>query len=94
MSPEYQREWRRRKSDAGRCSLCGARPARPSLKTCQVCANRQAAIDARRPKAIGRIDNRTHAGRMETSSAVAGWCDECIAFGFHRDGCIADRRSA
>jgi len=33
----YMRERRRKMADAGVCSICTVRPARPDLDTCKVC---------------------------------------------------------
>ncbi len=77
-----QTERRAAAAHAGRCSHGCLRPAAPGRRKCQPC------LDSDRVTAVERRL------RLRSIATIGAWCDECQAFGFHRDRCAADRRSA
>jgi hypothetical protein len=70
------------------CRACRKREPEEGRKRCRECMDRIAALRAPRE----RRPLRTAEARLGNPDVADGWCSECQAHGFHRDGCPATPR--
>jgi len=78
------RERRKQAIADGKCRTCFKADPAPGRVNCKECLQRHAEASARH--------YRTHAKGKKPRRPGDEWCFECIAFGFHRDGCPASEK--
>lgn len=77
---EYVREKRRTRIEAGICTICGYRPARPGMKTCFKCALHLSKLATKRRENRARNDEVcSHCGRPLIDKRYRT-CESCRAY--------------
>lgn len=81
--PQYLRDWKQKRLDAGLCVTCGKNPPREGRQTCQNCADKISIYQKRRvterySRGVCQRCESTNLEFIESSGRFKKFCPDCL----------------